>query len=80
MKLLLNLIKIILICILLTGCIQNCETFQKERLDYNWDYINLLPNQTLKTKDNKEIIIDKETRIWSDRAYLLLNQLLMDKI
>lgn len=79
MKLLKNLIEITLTCILLTGCIHNFETFQKERLNYNWDYIILTPTQTLKTKDNKEIIIDKEIRVWSDKAYLELNEKLMDE-
>ena len=79
MKLLLNLINIILICITLTGCTNSYQTFTQERLNYNWDYIILTPDQTLKTKDNKKIIIDKEMRIWSDKAYLELHEKLMNK-
>lgn len=78
MKSSLNLINIILICITLTGCTNNYQTFTQERLNYNWDYIILTPPQTLKTKD-KEIIIDKEIRIWSDKAYLELHKKLMNE-
>lgn len=79
MKSSLNLINIILICITLTGCTNNYQTFTQERLNYNWDYIILAPNQTLKTKDNKELTIDKEMRIWSDKAYLELHKKLMNE-
>ena len=79
MKSLMNLIGIILTCTILIGCTNNYKTFSQERLNYNWDYIILTPTQTLKTKDNKEIIIDKEMRIWSDKAYLELHEKLMNK-
>ena len=79
MKSLMNLIGIILTCTILTGCTNNYQTFNQERLNCNWDYIILTPDQTLKTKDNKEIIIDKEIRVWSDKAYLELHEKLMDE-
>ena len=79
MKSLMNLIGITLTCTILIGCTNNYQTFNQERLNYNWDYIILTPTQTLKTKDNKEIIIDKEIRVWSDKAYLELNEKLMNK-
>lgn len=78
MKSLMNLIEIILTCTTLTGCTSNYQTFSQERLNYNWDYIILTPNQTIKSKD-KDIVIDKETRIWSDKAYLELNEKFMEK-
>ena len=78
MKSLMNLIGITLTCTILIGCTNNYQTFNQERLNYNWDYIILTPNQTIKSKD-KDIVIDKETRIWSDKAYLELNEKFMEK-
>ena len=63
---------------MLSGCITNLETLTRERKIYSFDYLTLLPNQTIKTEQGTITIIEP-IRIWSDKAYLEAHEKLLLK-
>lgn len=64
---------------MLIGCTQDLETFQNKRINCNFDYLNLSPNQIIKTEDG-DVYIKDGIRIWSDKEYLRIHQRLMEKL